>query len=189
MANPPVRSSSSSRPDRTLMSADGHTWVWRFRDEFGPWLRGLRETHGLTLRQAAQGIGTSFTRLQKLETGGRARPPTMEMLGRLATLYGIDLEQILAEAGFRMEVPGDLRDALRCDDAFAAVVLHPALRPACMDERWLEAFSRIQKAQWVEFARKLDAHARSGGPTVTEIVDEAMGANSPDLGRRTAKAS
>lgn len=161
-------------------------WSWRFRSEFGPWLRELRQTHRMTLRDASGRMWISFTRLHKLETNGRVRAPSLELLGRVAELYGLGLEDVLLRAGYRMEVPEDLRDAVRCDDAFAAVVLHPDLRPAAMDERWLEAFSRIQKAQWVEFARRLDQLARRGGPTVDAILEHAAGAN--DVGAPGARA-
>ena len=103
----------------------------------------------------------------------------------MASLYGRELDEVLARAGYKMEVPAELRDAVRCDDAFAALVLHPELRPACMDERWVESYSRIQKAQWVEFARKLDAAVRRGGVAVEEVLDDLKGAN--DGGAPAAK--
>ena len=95
----------------------------------------------------------------------------LDRLGRIATLYGKDLDLVLVRAGYKMEVPQDLRDAVVCDDAFAVLMLHPQLRPACMDERWLEAFSRVQKAQIIDFARKLDQGARAGSlPTIDELI-------------------
>lgn len=154
------------------LAEDGTAWTWRFRDDFGPWLRDQREALQETLRDTAKALGVSFTVLQKLETGGRAKAPTIELLARIATHFGKDLDLVLTAAGYRMEVPRDLRDALLCDEGFLALTMHPALRPSCMDERWAEAFSRIQKAQWLQFARNLEAHVRGGGASVEEILSE-----------------
>ena len=154
------------------LTCDGDAWTWRHRADFGPWLREQRQTHELTLKAAADRLGVTLTRLHKLETGGRVRAPSLELIAGIAALYGRELDDVLTRAGFRMEVPAELRDAARCDETFAALVLHPALRPACMDERWVEAFSRIQKAQWVEFTRRFEAHLRSGGAPLAELVGE-----------------
>ena len=173
MSDTPAVPTPSANPEHS----EGTVCSWRFRPDFAPWLREQRRTHRLTLKGAADRLGVTYTRLHKLETGGRVRAPTLELLGHVAEVDGGELAEVLARAGYRMELPWDLRDAMGCDETFAAVVLHPALRPACMDERWLEAYSRLQKAQWVEFARKLEAHVRGGGPSLSEIVDEGKGAN------------
>lgn len=172
MDTPTVAPSDTPACTVSPLSHDGTAWTWRFRDDFGPWIRVQREALHETLRDTAKALSVSFTVLQKLETGGRAKAPTIELLARMATHFGKDLDLVLARAGYRMEVPEDLRDALLCDEGFLALVLHPALRPSCMDERWAEAFSRVQKAQWLEFARNLEAHIRRGGEPVEEILQE-----------------
>ena len=164
----------SSPPARTRrpVEPDGAAWTWRYRPDFGHWARELRKVANLTLREAASALDISFTKLQKLEVGGRAKAPSMVLLGRIATLYGRDLDLVLLRAGFKTAVPDDLRDVVRCDDAFSTLVLHPALRPACMDERWLEAFSPMQKAQWLDFTRRFEAHLRGGGEGLDELLRE-----------------
>ena len=164
----------STAPASTLLSPlarDGDTWVWRPRADFGPWLRDQRQAHGLTLQAAATHLGVTVTRLHKLETGGRVRAPSLELIAAIAALYDREIDDVIGRAGFKMQLPVELRDAARCDETFAALVLHPALRPAFMDERWVESYSRVQKAQWVEFARKLLELARGGGVTIKGIVD------------------
>jgi len=151
----------------------GPVWTWRFRSDFGPWLRAQRLRHELTLKAASEALGVSFTRLHKLEIGGRVRAPSLELVQQIAVLYGRDLDEVLALAGFKVDLAPELRDAARCDEHFAALVLHPALRPTAMDERWVEAFSRIQKAQWIQFAEKLEAHLRGGGPGLSELLHAA----------------
>lgn len=128
-------------------SRDGDTWTWRPRPDFGPWLREQRQARELTLKAAADHLGVTVTRLHKLETGGRVRAPSLELIAAIAALYAREVDDVIGRAGFRMQLPAELRDAARCDETFAALVLHPALRPAFMDERWVESYSRVQKAQ------------------------------------------
>lgn len=172
----------SSTPAQPIggIGPDGAAWTWRYRRDFGPWLRDLRKQARMTLREAARPLGISFSKLHKLEVGARARPPSLEVIARLSTLFGKELDLMLTRAGFKMEVPAELRDAIVCDDAFASLMLHPSLRPSAMDERWLEAFSRIQKAQILEFARKLEAAVRQGGPIVDELIREARDGDRTD---------
>lgn len=54
-------------------------------------------------------------------------------------------------------------DELDENNAFARLVLNPALRPMRMDDRWLDSFSSPQKKQWVEFAKRLEAFFHAGG--------------------------
>ena len=177
----------SPAPASTLLSPlarDGDTWVWRPRPDFGPWLRDQRQAHGLTLQTAATRLGVTVTRLHKLETGGRVRAPSLELLATIAALYDREIDDVIGRAGFKMQLPAELRDAARCDETFAALVLHPALRPAFMDERWVESYSRIQKAQWVEFARRLMELARGGGVTMEGIVDAGSSRGRGPTGER-----
>ncbi len=168
--------SNRPHPDTLVLPSpqtrDRDAWIWRPRADFAPWLREQRRLHQLTLKVAAERLGVTLTRLHKLETGGRVRAPSLELIAGIAALYGREIDDVIGRAGFRMELPAELRDAARCDETFAALVLHPALRPACMDERWVESYSRIQKAQWVEFARRLLELARGGGVTMEGIVGE-----------------
>ena len=169
-------SDPSPAPASTLLSPrarEGDTWVWRPRADFGPWLRDQRQARGLTLQTAATRLGVTVTRLHKLETGGRVRAPSLELMAAIAALYDREIDDVIGRAGFKMQLPAELRDA-RCDETFTALVLHPALRPAFMDERWVESYSRVQKAQWVEFTRKLLAWAQAGGVSLGALLDEGQ---------------
>jgi transcriptional regulator with XRE-family HTH domain len=121
------------------------TLIRAHKASFGPYLRSLRLQRGLSLRDAAGQIGITFAKLQKMETGGRFR------------LDGLPRAEVLHEAGIQVVMPENLEAALDIDRAFAALVLHPDLRPTRMDLAWTESFSALQKAQWMEFARKLAA--------------------------------
>lgn len=142
---------------------------------FGPYLRKLREGRGLSLRDAADQIGITFAKLQKMETGGRFRIDSLDLLADLADLYLRPREEVLEAAGIRVLEPETVADNLDEDTAFARLVLHPALRPIRMDERWTDAFSPLQKKQWVEFAKRLEAYVHAGGSLAQVLEPEAEG--------------
>lgn len=125
---------------------------------FGPYLRRLRRERRMSLRDAAGQLGVTFTKLQKMETGGRFRLPTLDLLFALADCYGRPRPEVLAEAGIHLVEADDLARRADVDRAFADLVLHPDLRPARMTVSWTDAFSPLQKAQWIEFARRLAGH-------------------------------
>ena len=41
-----------------------------------------------------------------------------------------------------------------------------------MDDRWLDAFSQLQKKQWVEFAKRLEAFFHAGGSIAAILEPE-----------------
>ena len=148
-----------------------HTAIY-FREHkptFGPYLRALRVERGLSLRDAAAQLGVPFSKLQKMETGGRFRLPGPHALATIADFFGRPHAEVLHEAGIGVLWPEDMESGEARDRAFAALVLHPDLRPLRMDLAWTESFSALQKAQWIEFARRLPA---AGDPAA--LVDELV---------------
>lgn len=139
-------------------------------DTFGPYLRGLREDRGLSLRDAASQLGMTFAKLQKMETGGRFRIDSLDLFQAIADLYVRPRTEVLEAAGILLLEPHALSDEPDDDEAFARLVLHPALRPMRMDDRWLDAFSPLQKRQWVEFAKRLEAFFHAGG-NLAEVLE------------------
>lgn len=137
---------------------------------FGPYLRKLREERGLSLRDAADQLGITFAKLQKMETGGRFRIDSLALLADIADVYVRPREEVLEAAGIRVLQPAAVTDEFDDDSAFARLVLHPALRPLRMDERWTDAFSTLQKKQWVEFAKRLEAFFHAGG-SIADILE------------------
>ncbi len=75
------------------------------REAFGPWLRGERAARGLTLRVAAERLGVSFAKLQKMETGGRFRIHSLALLDDIAALYELPVHAVREAAGVRSEAP------------------------------------------------------------------------------------
>ena len=154
--------------------------TWEARASFGPYLRGLRDAARLSLRAASENMAVSFSYLSKLETGERSSPPTLKVLQRIANVYGRDLREIMHEAGFRFETPAEI-DAMEesLDARFLRLVTHPALRPMRMDAVVLELIPPLVKRQWIEFARKLEAHLMGSPEEV-----EAILTRKPDAGAR-----
>ena len=159
---------------RSLRPLGEAAFYWRYKPEFGTWLRQAREARGLTLRAAATELEFSFTKLQKLEVSGRNKAPSLSLLQRFATLYGRPLGEVLEAAGVEVALPPDVYADVNRDDAFAALVLHPALRPVRMDAAWLDSFSSVHKQQWVEFALRLESHLAAGGASVSEILRQGV---------------
>lgn len=60
----------------------------------GPRLRTVRRGRGLTLESVAADTGISISTLSRLEVGGRR--PTLELLLRLARVYRVALDQLVA---------------------------------------------------------------------------------------------
>ena len=68
----------------------------------------MRDERGLSLREAARRAGLTFSRLGEWERGtdshtGKAVLPPREALLRLARVYGVPPEPLLAMAGYRTE--------------------------------------------------------------------------------------
>jgi HTH-type transcriptional regulator, competence development regulator len=68
------------------------------RNEFGKYLRGLREGKGLSLRDVQKEAGISPGYLSLVEAGER-NPPAREFLIKLARLYGASPAEMLRRGG------------------------------------------------------------------------------------------
>ena len=139
---------------------------------FGPYLRDLRDRHGLSLRDASDQLGLTFAKLQKMETGGRFRIDSLSLFGAIADLYGRPRNEVLEAAGIKVLAPEQVSSDLDDEGAFARLVLNPALRPMRMDDRWLDSFSSLQKKQWVEFAKRMEAFFHAGG-SIASVLEPA----------------
>ena len=105
----------------------------------------------------------------------RANLDVIERLGRDVDA-GLWVLPELCLSGYELSDPGQARDCSQRadadDPAFARLVLNPALRPMRMDDRWLDSFSALQKKQWVEFAKRLEAFFHAGGSTAAILEPE-----------------
>jgi HTH-type transcriptional regulator, competence development regulator len=75
-----------------------------FVARLGDFLRGLRETQGWSLREAAEHSGLSNGYISLLENG-RIENPSATVLGRLAQAYETPINRVLVAAGVPTDQP------------------------------------------------------------------------------------
>lgn len=74
-------------------------------ERFGTFIFNLRESKGMTVREAAKLVGISHSRLVNFEHGkdphsGRPTLPAAELVGQIAGAYGYPKGQLLLLAGY-----------------------------------------------------------------------------------------
>jgi transcriptional regulator with XRE-family HTH domain len=74
-------------------------------ERFGTFIFRLRESKGISAREAAKQIGLSHGRLLNFEHGkdphtGKPTLPSTELVGKMAGAYGYPKEQLLMLAGY-----------------------------------------------------------------------------------------
>lgn len=83
-----------------ILAAEGRGILTKQQlEEFGAYLRGLRQQAGLSLRQVQKEIGISPGYLALVENAER-NPPQPEFLRKLAALYKVSPVEILRHAGY-----------------------------------------------------------------------------------------
>lgn len=169
---PSEDASEDASDDSTLEEGNGGELMWRPAPGFGAFLRRERESRRMTLREAADELGLTYTRLQKMETGGRYRPPSLSLLKKMANLYMMQSQDLFREAGFDFSMPTSGTLVAEVDRDFEAITLHPDLSPIDFDEMWCRSFSQLQKQQWLEFAFKVEAYQLEHGPIVRKVLKE-----------------
>ncbi|MFB6366218.1 helix-turn-helix domain-containing protein [Paenibacillus elgii] len=69
--------------------------------QFGAYLKSLREAKGLTLTQLGDRIGYSNPYLSQIETGKKKNMPSPELLEKLVEPLGVEYADLMAAAGYR----------------------------------------------------------------------------------------
>jgi transcriptional regulator with XRE-family HTH domain len=112
------------------------------QSSFGTRIQDLRRKKGLTQRQVAAKLGIDFTYLSKIEND-RGEPPGEETVRRLAKLYGVDPEELLAVAG---KIPTELRDMAIQNRDFAQLLRRlPKLSTKDLDSVYKSAGVRRER--------------------------------------------
>lgn len=141
------------------------------RESFGDFLRAERSRRGLNLRDAAGLLAVSFSFLQRVETNGRVKNPTLAFFRRVAEIYDVPINEVLRQAGAFAAYDHVGPGGTTSDEAFVNLYWRcDALRPERLDGPHLDYYARLQKQQIVQFALKLEAHVRRGGMSVSDIV-------------------
>jgi transcriptional regulator with XRE-family HTH domain len=130
-------------------------FFWDPLCDFGGYLKRIREQKKWTTRDAAAKLDVSQAYVSKLENQARDSPPRRELLERIADVYGLDLRQVMHEAGYRFTVPPALEIRLAVDESFHALVNHPRFRPTGFEPEHERYYAPKIKQQMVDLALKV----------------------------------
>ncbi|MBK7756607.1 MAG: transcriptional regulator [Deltaproteobacteria bacterium] len=139
---------------------------WDKAAEFGTYLRSVRERKGWTTREAAAQFGVSQAYISKLENQPRKQAPGEDLIHRVAEVYGLDVREVMHEAGYRFDIPRSLELQVSVDEAFRRLLNDPRFRPSGFqpdDERF---FAPIVKQQIVDLVLNVARAAREDGVDV-----------------------
>ena len=96
-------------------------------ETFGSYLKRLRRTKGLSLKQVEQAAQVSNAYLSQIERGIR-KPPHPDILKRLAKTFEVPLDELLEAAGYLDDAKDRRLQAQRIERAFAHVITDPQYR-------------------------------------------------------------
>lgn len=68
--------------------------------QLGPYLKKLRNSHGLSQKDVFQATGITNSRLSRIENGTLSSPPDLATLKALARLYKVNLIEIYLQTGY-----------------------------------------------------------------------------------------
>ncbi len=98
---------------------------------FGEYLRELRSKSRLTLREVEKLTGISNSYLSQVETGTK-KPPHPDVLKKLASVYGVALNELMAKAGYlnpnEVEETKELLGDAEVEWAFEIVTNDPSFK-------------------------------------------------------------
>jgi transcriptional regulator with XRE-family HTH domain len=93
-------------------------------DDFGRYLRRLRQERDLTLKQVELASGVSNAYISQLERG-RRKSPHPDILKGLAKAYGVPVEDLLRAAGYLGETSSELGSRERLEQGYQRATSDP----------------------------------------------------------------
>ena len=93
-------------------------------EDFGQYLKTLRQEHNLSLRDVGVKATISSSYLAQIEQG-RRRPPGPDILKRLAPVYDVPVRDLLKAAGYLEDTETSLSDEEEVELAFRYVMRDP----------------------------------------------------------------
>lgn len=96
-------------------------------ETFGSYMRRLRKSRGLTLKQVETQAKVSNAYISQIERGLR-RPPHPEILKRLAKTYDVELREMLIMAGYLEEDSAERAKRRNLEKAFEHVQSDPTFK-------------------------------------------------------------
>lgn len=94
------------------------------KEEFGKYLRRVRNERKLTIRQLDTYSGVSHSYISQVERGNRGIP-SPEILQRLSKPLGVDYEELMVRAGYIEEIKGQIPSPMHSmidDDNFIELI-------------------------------------------------------------------
>jgi transcriptional regulator with XRE-family HTH domain len=96
-------------------------------DDFGAYLRRLRQEQKLTLREVEEMAGVSNSYLTLIERGLR-KPPGADVLKKLAPVYNVPVRDLLRAAGYLADENREISEEEEIEMAFQFVMNDPRYR-------------------------------------------------------------
>jgi transcriptional regulator with XRE-family HTH domain len=135
---------------------------WDSSAQFGAYLRRIRIERGWTSREAGDKLGFSQAYVSALENKSRKQPPGMELIHTIVDGYGLDLQEVLREAGFRFPVPPSVDLELIIDEAFDRLMAEEKVRPPTYETQQARFLSSFAKQQILDLVLKVARAAKEG---------------------------
>ena len=96
-------------------------------ENFGSYMRSLRKSKGLTLKQVESQAEVSNAYISQIERGLR-RPPHPDILKRLAKTYDVPHRELLVAAGYLEEDSAEIAQRRTLEKAFQHVQSDPTFK-------------------------------------------------------------
>ncbi|MBZ5679181.1 MAG: helix-turn-helix domain-containing protein [Acidobacteriia bacterium] len=96
-------------------------------ENFGNYMRRLRKTRGLTLKQVETQAKVSNAYISQIERGLR-RPPHPEILKRLAKTYDVEHRELLIAAGYLEEDSAETAKRRQTEEAYQHAITDPTFK-------------------------------------------------------------
>lgn len=125
---------------------------------FGEYIKGLRAAR--PLRDVAPLIGLSFPHLGRIERGEVHRPPTLHVLARMATVYGVEAAELMEQAGVRVE-PERPAQFPSAEQQFESLMLCEEYRPDGMRPEYIPFIAPVVRFLIRDLVAKVESHTEA----------------------------
>jgi transcriptional regulator with XRE-family HTH domain len=96
-------------------------------ESFGSYMRRLRKSRGLTLKQVETHARVSNAYISQIERGLR-NPPHPDILNRLAKVYDVPHRDLLVVAGYLEEDSAETAKRRQIEEAYTHVITDPTFK-------------------------------------------------------------
>ena len=126
-------------------------------EAFGKHIKALRDASGGSLRSIAPRLGISFPHLGRIERGEVKKPPSIQVLTRMASVYDAPLDGLLEQAGVRHD-PGRAEQLPTVEEQFERLMLAAEFKPQGMSTEHLPHFPLLHRVLIQQLAANIERH-------------------------------